>query len=162
MALGHRRDARHEQVAELFRSMRTSGVPLCTSNYVLDELITLLFRREAFGVAVKFIETLLEAVEVGHVTIVTITVDRFQKAWSLRKRFHDKPRISFTDLSSMVVMVERGIRKVITDDDHFVHVGCNSRRYLDVPDSCCRRQGSLLHIPRFFPSTRTVAPSTSD
>jgi predicted nucleic acid-binding protein len=31
--------------------------------------------------------------------------------------------ISFTDLTSMVVMKELGIMSILTDDDHFVHVG---------------------------------------
>ena len=52
-----------------------------------------------------------------------MTSERFLAAWSLRKRFQDKPDISFTDLSSMALMVERGIQQIVTDDDHFLHVG---------------------------------------
>jgi predicted nucleic acid-binding protein len=45
LALGHRRDSHHGVVTELFRSLRSQQTPLDTSDYVLDELITLLYRR---------------------------------------------------------------------------------------------------------------------
>ena len=41
----------------------------------------------------------------------------------LRLKFEDKPRILFTDLSSMVVMKELGIADILTGDTHFVQVG---------------------------------------
>ncbi len=31
--------------------------------------------------------------------------DRFASAWRLRKRLQDKPKVSFTDLTSMIVNV---------------------------------------------------------
>jgi uncharacterized protein len=52
-----------------------------------------------------------------------ITSERFALASGLRKRFQDKPKISFTDLTCMVIMRERSIQKVLTDDDHFIQVG---------------------------------------
>jgi predicted nucleic acid-binding protein len=41
----------------------------------------------------------------------------------LRRKYSDKPRISFTDFTSMVVMSELGITDVMTEDDHFLQVG---------------------------------------
>jgi hypothetical protein len=40
-----------------------------------------------------------------------------------RKRFQDKPLISFTDLTSMATMPERGITRVLTENDHCLQVG---------------------------------------
>jgi predicted nucleic acid-binding protein len=54
---------------------------------------------------------------------VRITAERFEKAKDLRIKFRDKPGISFTDLTSMVVMVEMGITNILTQDDHFSQVG---------------------------------------
>jgi len=38
-------------------------------------------------------------------------------------KFKDKPRISFTDLTTMIAMAELGITDIITEDDHFTQVG---------------------------------------
>jgi predicted nucleic acid-binding protein len=122
-ALGHRRDPHHERVEQVFERFHAESVPLVTSDYVLDELITLLYRREVVREATRFAETLFSAVERGELVVVRVTAERFQSAWLLRKRFRDKPRISFTDLTSMAIMKEQGIRQVLTDDDHFVQVG---------------------------------------
>ena len=41
---------------------------------------------------------------------------------------YDKPKISFTDLTSMVIMRDRNIKKVLTDDDHFTHLGMDLQK----------------------------------
>lgn len=123
MALGHRRDPSHPEIRTFYQGLRDQRVPVYTSDYVLDEVITLLFRHEVFSEAVRFAEGLFAAAGLGHVTVERVTSDRFAAAWELRKRFQDKPRISFTDLTSMVIMQERGIPLVLTEDEHFFQVG---------------------------------------
>lgn len=123
LALGHRKDRRHHEVKAFYERLRANGASFYTSDYVLDELITLLFRRENFEDAVRFLEGILNASNQGSVTIERITSARFSAAWLLRRKFKDKQRISFTDLTSMAVMKERAIQHVLTDDDHFEHVG---------------------------------------
>lgn len=86
-------------------------------------MITLLFRREAFEEAVRFVEGIFQAAEEGRLTVERVTSERFASAWRIRKRFQDKPKISFTDLTSMVIMRERKIKKVLTEDEHFLKVG---------------------------------------
>lgn len=123
MALGHRRDPRHREVRHIYQELRRQRLPICTSDYVLDEVITLLFRREVFGEAVRFVEGLFAAAALGHLRVERVTADRFSAAWELRKRFQDKPLISFTDLLSMALMQERDIQRVLTEDEHFIQVG---------------------------------------
>jgi len=123
LALGHRRDARHQEVKAFYQALRKQGVRLYTTDYVLDELISLLFRREAFEESIRFTEGIFQASHKAQLTIERVTSERFTSAWALRKRFQDKPKISFTDLTSMVIMQERSITKILTDDDHFTHVG---------------------------------------
>lgn len=123
LALGHRQDPRHLEVKRLYQELRDQRVSIYTSDYVLDEAITLLFRREVFSEAVRFVEGLFAAGTLGHLIVERVTSDRFSAAWRLRKQFQDKPRISFTDLTSMVIMQERGISQVLTEDEHFVQVG---------------------------------------
>jgi len=57
--------------------------------------------------------------------LVWITPSRFEASQKLRLKFQDKPDISFTDLTSMVVMQELGITDILTGDAHFTHVGMN-------------------------------------
>jgi len=123
LALGHRRDALHQEVKAFYQALQKEGVLCYTTDYVLDEAITLLFRREVFKEAVHFIEGIFQAVEEGRLTVERITSERFSSAWKLRKQFQDKPKISFTDLTSMVIMEEKGIKRVLTEDEHFLQVG---------------------------------------
>ena len=64
----------------------------------------------------------------GRLLIHRVTGERFLSALDLRRRFHDKPLISFTDLTSMSIMTELGIRAVLTEDEHFLHVGMGFQR----------------------------------
>ncbi|MCC6446933.1 MAG: PIN domain-containing protein [Armatimonadetes bacterium] len=123
IALGYRQDAFHGEIVRYYESLRHENIPIHTSDYILDEVITLLFRRSHYNESVRFIEGILAAAALGQVQIETITSERFGLAWELRKRFHDKPGISFTDLTSMVVMQERGLYRVLTQDEHSVQVG---------------------------------------
>lgn len=68
-------------------------------------------------------EGIIKVAASGEVCIERITSERFLTTWKLRQQFQDKPQISFTDLSSMVVMQEKSIRHVVTGDEHFIQVG---------------------------------------
>jgi len=68
-------------------------------------------------------ELLVASVEEGSLVSVPITGTRFKAAQVLRIRYQDKPTISFTDLTSMVVMQEFNIQKILTEDGHFAQVG---------------------------------------
>ena len=128
MTLGHRTESRHTEVKSIYRELRNNQILIYTSDYVLDELITLLFRRERFGEATRFVEGIFAASALEQVRIERVTPDRFVAAWELRKRFQDKPGISFTDLTSIAIMNERSIHQVLTEDEHFVQVGMGFSR----------------------------------
>ena len=66
---------------------------------------------------------IFQSIEISHTTVDRITSQRFLSAWELRKKFKDKQLISFTDITTMVIMRERGIKYILTKDDHFTHVG---------------------------------------
>jgi predicted nucleic acid-binding protein len=100
-------------------------MPVFSSEYVLDELITLLFRRENYTESVRFADTLIAAVRNDELVIEKISEDRFQRAWQLRKRLKDKPDISFIDITFMIVMQDLSIRYILTDDEHFTYTGFN-------------------------------------
>lgn len=123
LALGHRRESRHLEVVKLYNQLRQGNESIVTSDYVLDELISLIFRRESFAEARQFVEGIYAAADQGYLTIERITSKRFADAWILRLRFSDKPLISFTDLTSMAIMQELGLTNVVSEDQHFAQVG---------------------------------------
>ena len=98
-----------------------------TTDYVLDETLTRLFMGAPFAKARRFAEAIFRAAELGLVDIERVTPERFRGAWELRLRYRDKPRISFTDLTSFVVMKEMGLNSVVTGDAHFGHAGLGFR-----------------------------------
>lgn len=95
---------------------------MITSDYVLDEVITALFRNVVFVTAVRFIETLYSMIKNDQLKLERIAEERFRIAWQLRKKLQDKPNISFTDLTSFVLMQELEITRVFTGDADFEKV----------------------------------------
>ena len=121
LVLADTKDPAHSDAAEARRSHRG----YVTTDYVLDETITRLFSRCSFSLAQAFCEGIFDAREAGILSIETVTPVRFAKAWKFRMKYRDKPQISFTDLTSFVVMEELRINHVLTSDSHFtkVHLG---------------------------------------
>lgn len=58
LALGHAKDPWHNEVVSLFKKVKDEEKSFYTSDYILDELITLLFRREHYEEAVRFINSI--------------------------------------------------------------------------------------------------------
>lgn len=114
-------DPRHEEVVALRRSY-SEGRAVVTTDYVLDETFTRLFAAIPFAQAERFCSGILHARDSGIVRVEPISAERFARAYRLRLRYRDQPRVSFTDLTSFVVMTELGVRDALTADMHFAAV----------------------------------------
>ena len=123
LSLRDQREVHHEEVSAYFDDHLAESGPVVTTDYVLDETITLLFKRLPVENAMRGHDSIAEAAETGFLTIEWITPERFERAMDLRRRYDDKPGISFTDLTSMAVMQETKVRDVLTADAHVEHVG---------------------------------------
>jgi predicted nucleic acid-binding protein len=123
LALANLRDPAFEAVSRLRASATGQAGAWVTTDFVLDETVTRLFALAPFAEARRFTEGIFEASRRGLVDIEQVTPERFSRAWRLRLRYRDKPRISFTDLTSFVVMRELGLRHALTGDAHFEQVG---------------------------------------
>src|SRR5687768_10329774 len=122
LTLRDRREQRHTEVVKYYRECRVQGCNLVPTDYVLDETFTLLFKRLPAASAQQSMDMVLQAIEATSVRLEWITPDRFSRTAALRRRYHDKPDISFTDLTSITVMLELGLVKILTGDNHFTHV----------------------------------------
>ena len=92
---------------------------LVTSDYVLDELFTLLKIRESHLVAVAAGRVLLGE-KICQIT--KVTPDDFTHAWSIFAQFGDKGW-SFTDCTSRVIMERLHISTAFSFDKHFEQFG---------------------------------------
>ena len=121
LVLADASDPAHQRVVELRRRFSRQGV-LVTTDYVLDETFTRLFARCPFPAAVAFSDGVFQAQQAGMLLVEIIGPERFRAAYRLRLRYRDKPVISFTDLTSFVVMRELKLRDALTADAHFAQV----------------------------------------
>jgi predicted nucleic acid-binding protein len=124
LVLADRKDPRHGAAGLCYEERSKAAGRVVTSNFVLDETLTLLFRRRPFDEAWRFASALVES---AFICIEQVTEVRFRRALELRQKFADKPTISFTDLSSMIIMQELQIEDVLTADSHFAQVGFGFR-----------------------------------
>jgi uncharacterized protein len=120
LVLEDSRDPLHQQVSRIYTEAAAKAGNVFSTNFVLDETISLLFRRRPFREASRFVTGLLLS---PFITIEQITQARFQKAFDLRLRLRDKPNVSFTDLTTMIVARELKVMDILTGDKHFRQVG---------------------------------------
>jgi uncharacterized protein len=127
LALALRRDQHHIAATGIHQSLVAAGRQYLTTDYVLAELATQLYRSINASQAATYFAAVLRAVDTGAYRLERITTTRFAEAWRLRQLYADKPDISFIDLTSFAVMSELGVRDVFTGDAHFsqVNLGFN-------------------------------------
>ena len=111
-----RRDPDHRAAIEWMRRNRET---LVTTDYILDELLTLLKMRETYRVAVAAGEALWQQ----RVTrIEYVTVEDITRTWEVFRQYHDKDW-SFTDCTSKVIMERLHMTHAFAFDNHFEQFG---------------------------------------
>ena len=120
IALASRRD-QHHAAASFYRRARAIR-RFVTSTFVLDETITELYRTIGSARAETFVSAIFASLATGSYQLIDVTIERLNAAWDLRRRYADKPDISFTDLTSAAIMQELGISEVFTGDQHFAQL----------------------------------------
>ena len=113
----------HQEATQAYQRVIAQKGQIYTTDYILDETFTFFFRRLPAPKADQSMKALLSAFLSDNFYLIRITEERFAQTQVLRSKFLDKPLISFTDLTSMVVMQECSITTILTEDAHFTHVG---------------------------------------
>jgi len=107
--------------------MRQNRQPLVTTDYVLDELFTLIKLRESHRVAAAAGAALLDQ---SVTRLERIGEFDFRAAWEVFQQYSDKGW-SFTDCTSKVVMQRLNVTHAFAFDSHFEEFGTIVR----VPES---------------------------
>jgi predicted nucleic acid-binding protein len=110
------RDVNHRAAAKAVDSFIE---PLITTDYVVDETLTLFRARGEHRLALTFG---MRVIVGGSARIVAVTDQDFTDAWGVFQGFADK-EWSFTDCTSRVVMQRLGIQRAFAFDDHFRQFG---------------------------------------
>ncbi len=119
-------DPNHE-LALLFRDEIAGQCRLITTNYVLDELFTLLLINVGYRRTVAFKRQLDALVQEGILDAVWVSEDMVERAWDVFEQFNSDKRWSYTDCTSYVVMREHNIVEAFAFDHHFEQMGFTRR-----------------------------------
>lgn len=93
--------------------------PLVTSNYIADEVITLVRSRLGHNVAVKIGQKLWDE---SIANLIRVTPRDEIKAWEIFVKYQDKA-FSFTDCTSFTLMERVEVTEVFAFDEHFKQYG---------------------------------------
>jgi hypothetical protein len=114
-----RDDEHHAEAARIVRRLYERGVSLLTSDYVLDETLTLLKVRCGHTAAVTAGKRIQSA---SWVTLVDVGRVARDEAWKLFQKMKDQP-FSFTDCTSFALMKRLGIAEALAFDADFERAG---------------------------------------
>lgn len=115
------KDDFYDLAIKQFKTLSSQNTNLITTNFVIDETLTLLRVRRGLEHSLKFRDLLVEMI--NHLKIVRVLStdeknawDWFPKAWS---------KLSFTNCTSFAVMQRLELKDVATFDEHFAQAGFN-------------------------------------
>jgi uncharacterized protein len=128
VALANRRDPAHGVAAGLDEALEKQRFAAVTTDYVLDEAVTLLHSVAGSRVSVPFLD-IMETRALGKELLVATVGDarRARAADVFRRIAPEERRLSFTDATSFAVMKELGIELAFTADRHFHRAGSGIR-----------------------------------
>ncbi len=112
-------DQYHKQARPVWLTLEAEKRPLYTSNFVLDETLTLLARRTSYPFAAEQGEALYTS---SLLTILRPSIADELVSLKLFEKYADQ-KISFTDCVSFTLMRKVGLSRVFTFDKHFRWAG---------------------------------------
>jgi len=114
-------DEFNKEALKQYEKIRDRESFLITTNFIIDESLTLIRVKCGLDIALKFAELIQKMAT--HQKIIRVTQLDEKKAW---KWFPEKwNKLSFTDCISFAVMERLNLRNVLTFDNHFSRAGFN-------------------------------------
>ncbi len=114
-----KRDPKHGEALAAFSAVQERNIELVTTDFILDETITMVLSRAGHHMAVEVGKHILTS---KALTLFWLDTELKLRAWEYFKRHKDK-NYSFTDCTSFVLMKDMGIRHYIAFDEHFRQAG---------------------------------------
>ena len=112
-ALVDKKDPDHSAAASF---LKNNKVPLLTTNFIFDEIVTLIRRRLSSSIAGDFGRQLKDS---RLTSLVAVQWENEERAWELFLKFKDQD-FSYTDCTSFAVMKALKIDTAFTFDRHFL------------------------------------------
>ena len=113
------RDQYHKKSLLIWKKLASSKHQSFTSNYVLDELFTLLGRKADYNFAAEQASIILAS---AHLNILRPNIDIEKTALEFFKKYADQ-KIRYTDCISFALMKQRHITQAFSFDHHFEMAG---------------------------------------
>ena len=121
-ALADSADLDHELAQLANEQLLAEGHTFITTNFVLDEVATLILYKLDHTAAVRFRHTLQQLTDAGLVELVRVDEAHEAAAWEIFERYADQ-KFSYTDCTSFAVMRALGLTHTFTADHHFAVMG---------------------------------------
>jgi hypothetical protein len=115
-------DVNHD-LALLFQDEIIGQYRLVVSNYVLDELYTLLLMNVGYQRTIEFKRQLDVLADERVLEIVWVTPEIASEAWRVFEQYNQDKQWSYTDCVSYVVMKQLDIEEAFAFDHHFEQMG---------------------------------------
>jgi hypothetical protein len=112
-------DDNHRKAIRIRDEIGDKKVGLLTSNFVMDETLTLIRIKLGHDAAVNFGKNIRKS---KIINVVHVTEEIEEHAWMIFVKYQDKD-FSFTDCTSFEVMKKYGVKRAFTFDDHFKQIG---------------------------------------
>ncbi|MBM3119704.1 PIN domain-containing protein [Candidatus Shapirobacteria bacterium] len=113
------KDDFYKEALGIWEKLRAENASLLTSNYILDEVFTLIRKRSGVAKVKEFRELVIQ--NAASLKIIRVTAADEANAWNwFLEAWRD---LSFTDCVSFALMERVGLKRVATFDRHFSQAG---------------------------------------
>ncbi len=113
------KDQYHGEALKLWERIERAGKRCVTSNFVLDETLTLLARRAGYAFAAERARKIFSS---EALTILRPIEEDEREALGFFEKYADQ-EVSFTDCVSFALMHKKNIEEVFSFDGHFERAG---------------------------------------
>lgn len=114
-----KKDKNHEKALNIWQQLKQENAILCTTDYVLDETLTLIKIRAGSDAALVAVNSIIKS---PRTELIWVQEKLFVGALKLFAKYKDQ-RFSFTDCTSFEAMKASNIQKAFAFDSDFLKAG---------------------------------------